>query len=204
VQTELIAHRINTLAELAHLPMGVGVELDLRDEDQNLILQHDPFHTGESFENFLRHYKGRGTLILNVKSERIEERVLSLVNQYEIKDYFFLDSTFPMIFKLSGAGEKNIALRLSEFEGLETIRNFKHRVNWVWVDCFTKFILTKEMEAEIHDLGYKICIVSPELQGRKEEIEAYILAIQKQKIKIDAVCSKIENHAAWSALNTAG
>ncbi|MCX7997545.1 MAG: hypothetical protein N3A69_01155, partial [Leptospiraceae bacterium] len=70
---EFIAHRINTLSELKNLPSGIGVELDLRDGPrEKLILQHDPFKDGEDFEIFLSHYVNRGTLILNIKSERIE------------------------------------------------------------------------------------------------------------------------------------
>lgn len=36
-------------------------------------------------------------MILNVKSERIEHKILELLRKYNIKDYFFLDFTFPMI-----------------------------------------------------------------------------------------------------------
>jgi len=201
LRSELIAHRINTVSELLALPAGVGVELDIRDHGDNLVLQHDPFLGGESFASFLEKYKKRGTLILNIKSERIEERVLTLVHQFQIKDYFLLDSSFPMIYKLSSLGEKNIALRFSEIEGIDTIRNWKGKVRWIWIDCFTKFVLTKELEREFHDLGYKICIVSPELQGRPEEICEYLSVIKKENIVIDAVCSKIKNHTVWSALN---
>ena len=71
------------------------------------------------FEEYLKHYD-HGTMILNIKSERIEFRVLELLKKYKVEKYFFLDSSFPMIYLLSEQGEKNIALRFSEFEGLDT------------------------------------------------------------------------------------
>ena len=40
---EYIAHRINTVEELKKTPKECGVELDLRDFGDRLILQHDPF-----------------------------------------------------------------------------------------------------------------------------------------------------------------
>ena len=47
---EFIAHRINTIEELKQVPTEYGVELDLRDFGERLVLQHDPFKDGEDFE----------------------------------------------------------------------------------------------------------------------------------------------------------
>ena len=46
---EYIAHRVNTLIELKKIPKEYGVELDLRDYGERLILQHDPFKDGDDF-----------------------------------------------------------------------------------------------------------------------------------------------------------
>ena len=42
-----------------------------------------------------------------------------------------------MIRLLSDKGEKNIALRYSEYEGLDTVEKMQGKGDWVWVDCFT-------------------------------------------------------------------
>lgn len=84
-----IAHRINTIDELKTIPFEYGVEIDIRDSNNRLILQHDPFKDGEDFDEYLKHYR-HGILILNIKSERIEMKVLELIEKYNIKDYFFL------------------------------------------------------------------------------------------------------------------
>ena len=105
---EYIAHRINRIKELKKIPKEYGVELDLRDFGGRLVLQHEPFMDGEDFAEYLKHYD-HGTMILNIKSERIEYKVLELMRKCNIKDYFFLDSSFPMIYLLSKSGEKNIA-----------------------------------------------------------------------------------------------
>ena len=107
---EFIAHRVNTIEEFRKVPKEYGVELDLRDFGERLILQHDPFIDGEDFEDYLKFYN-HGTMILNIKSERIEIMTLKLLKKYNIKNYFFLDSSFPMIHLLSKEGEKNFALR---------------------------------------------------------------------------------------------
>ncbi|UKJ08245.1 hypothetical protein [Solitalea lacus] len=193
---EFIAHRINTIKELKQVPNEYGVELDLRDYGEKLILQHDPFKDGEDFEEYLNHYK-HGTLILNIKSERIEHRVLELIKQYNIKKYFFLDSSFPMIHQLSKGGEKKIALRFSEFEGMDTLLAMAGKIDWIWVDCFTKLSITKENYTILKDLGYKFCLVSPELQKQEEKMNGYKDYINSQEIKFDAICCKIYNIVKW-------
>ena len=52
-----IAHRINTIEELKTIPITFGVEIDLRDKDGTLILQHDPFKDCENFTDWCQEYK---------------------------------------------------------------------------------------------------------------------------------------------------
>lgn len=193
---EFITHRINTIKELKKLSIDFGVELDLRDYGNRLILQHDPFVNGEDFEDYLKHYN-HGTMILNIKSERIEYRVLELIKKYKIKKYFFLDSSFPMIYQLSKNGENNIALRFSEFEGVDTILKMKNKVKWIWVDCFTKLPIDTMIFNKIKSQGYKICLVSPELQGRNEDILPYKKKLLEHNIYFDAICTKQNKIDTW-------
>lgn len=193
---EYIAHRINTVVELKQIPFEYGVELDLRDYGDRLILQHDPFKDGEDFEEYLKHYN-HGTMILNIKSERIEHKVLELIKRYDIKKYFFLDSSFPMIYLLSNNSEKNIALRFSEFEGLDTILNMKDKVEWIWVDCFSKLPITSENYKLLKENGFKFCLVSPELQGQVEKLEEYKKYLMENGIIFDAICTKVYNVNKW-------
>jgi hypothetical protein len=136
-------------------------------------------------------------MILNIKSERIEHRVLELIQKYEIKEYFFLDSSFPMIHLLSNEGVINIAFRFSEYEGLDTIFNMKNRIKWVWVDCFSKLPISSESFALLKKNGFKLCLVSPELQGQEEKIQEYKTYLTAKQIVFDAVCCKIHLTHLW-------
>ena len=191
-----IAHRINTIEELKIVPPQYGVEIDLRDYQERLVLQHEPFADGEDFDDYLAHYQ-HGTLILNIKSERIEHRVLEVLQKRNIDDYFFLDSSFPMIHLLSKQQEDKIALRFSEWESLDTLVAMQGRVRWVWVDCFTRIPLDRATHQHIKDLGYSTCFVSPELQGRPEEVPNYIQQLHAKGILFDAVCTKLRNISLW-------
>jgi hypothetical protein len=192
-----IAHRINELENLRKLPTSFGAEIDLRDRGERLILQHDPFTDGEDCEPFLAEYK-HGTLILNIKSERVEFRVLELLQKYKIEDYFFLDSSIPMMVNLAQKGEKRIAVRYSEFESIETVLNFAGLINWVWVDCFTKLPCEAVDLDRLKAAGFKLCLVSPELQGRPGDIQNYQTLISQKSLKFDAICTKLHNVEIWS------
>jgi hypothetical protein len=194
---EYIAHRINTISELKNIPKNYGIEIDLRDYGNRLILQHEPFLDGENFEDYLKYYD-HGTMILNIKSERIEYKVLELIHKYNIKNYFFLDSSFPMIYSLSKSGEKEIALRFSEFEGVDTILNMKNKINWIWVDCFSKLSIDKKTHEMLKKHGFRFCLVSPELQGQGEKIANYKAYLKEQNIVFDAICTKIHNIKKWN------
>ena len=191
-----IAHRVNTIKDLLNTPNKYGVEIDLRDYQDKIILQHDPFKEGECFEEYLKNYN-HGTMILNIKSEGIEPAVLKLIKKYNIRDYFFLDCSFPMINLLTSKGEKNIALRFSEFEGMDTIRFMSQKVNWIWIDCFSKLPVVPENYKTLKILNYKLCLVSPELQNQDLKLELYKNYLQKKDIIFDAICTKLHNIIKW-------
>ena len=199
---EYISHRINTVEELRKLPTEYGVELDLRDNlDGKIYIQHNPFEAGEDFEDYLKEYHHE-TMILNVKSERIELKILEMLAHYDVKSYFFLDSSFPMIWLLSNQGERNVALRISEVEGLDTARNMAGKIDWIWVDCFSKIPIGKKEYDELKSLRYKLCFVSPELEGRDQDIENYAEQMKELGMNFDAICTKQYNVERWKKVLT--
>lgn len=195
--TLFICHRINSVSQLTDVKKHEGIELDLRDHHDQLHLVHDPFKIGENFESFLQRYD-KDLIILNIKSERIEYQILDLLKKYQINNYFFLDSSFPMIYQLSQIGEKNIAIRFSEYESLESVELAAHMVSWVWIDCFQHFPLTPKVYHQIKELGLKICLVSPELQGHSvERIKEFRNIILDNNFQIEAICTKYYNIDLW-------
>ena len=197
IKSFFYCHRINNSDELDEIDENYGVELDLRDKGENVVLVHDPFKGGELFCDYLRKYN-KSSIILNVKSERIEYKVLDLLREKGINDYFFLDCSFPMIYQLNKNYENNIAIRFSEFEPIESVLSCKNMVKWVWVDCFTKFPLDEKSYKIIKECGLKICLVSPELQGHSIDMIKDIRdVIINNNFEIDAICTKYYNIKNW-------
>jgi hypothetical protein len=104
-----------------------------------------------------------------------------------------------MIYQLNKINEKNIAIRFSEFESIESIELVKNMVKWVWIDCFTKFPLTIEIYKKIKEFGLKICIVSPELQKHNlDMINEIKKVINENNFEISAICCKEYNIIKWN------
>ena len=79
-------HRINTISDLLQIDRRHGIEIDIRDNDRDVYLAHDPFSTGVLLDIFLQYYK-HSFIILNIKCENIENRVLELLQKYNIVNY---------------------------------------------------------------------------------------------------------------------
>jgi hypothetical protein len=188
---KLIAHRRNTLAKLNATPVRYGIEVDIRSHGDKLVIHHDPFVAGEPFEAWIAAYR-HGTLILNVKEEGLEPRLIELMNIMGIQDYFFLDQSFPFLVKYSRLGVRRCAVRVSEFESIYTALTLAGKVEWIWVDCFTQFPLSHDEAGMLQEAGFKLCLVSPELQGRdaETEIAQLVQLLQERNIRAEAVCTK--------------
>ncbi len=187
---EIIAHRINSINKLKNLDKRIGVEVDIRSNDKNLIIGHDPFSDYVDFNEWLSFYM-HGTLVLNVKEDGLEEELIKTMNNFKKDNFFILDQSFPYIVKTIKTGEKRCAVRLSEYESINTVLSLKDKLSWVWIDFFTKFPIDFEIYKILKKNKFKLCFVSPELQGHPHttclDLKNYI---KTNKMYFDAVCTK--------------
>ncbi|GAB3938476.1 PI-PLC domain-containing protein [Mucilaginibacter myungsuensis] len=183
----IIKHRINTTEALLDTPVKYGVELDLRSDTKDVIIHHDAFDKGELLEEYIKRYQHQ-LIILNTKCEGLEQKLIGIMAENNISNYFFLDLSLPFLVKTINAGCSKVAVRFSEYEPLAFVKKFEGKAEWVWVDCFTKNVLTTDVY-EYLSAHFKICIVSPELQGHPL---AWIQEFKRDfaNFNIDAICTK--------------
>lgn len=195
------AHSINSIELLDELDPNIGVEIDVRDYNGELVLGHDPLLINYQFlESYLKVLNGR-SVIANIKSERVEKPFLSLLRKYSPdSEYFFLDSSFSMI--ANNGRYLNFASRLSEYESIQTSINLIENslINWIWVDTFTKFPIKKNEVEIFNELKVKKCLTSPDLLGRNYDIENYAKKIKTYGVIFEAICCKKENIIKWKNL----
>ena len=189
---KLIAHKINTIDELNAVPKDYGVEIDLRmGVEGKIILSHDPISDiATTLYEYLDKFD-HAFIIANIKESGIEEEVIDIISK-KTENFFLLDIEIPFVTKNYSKYKKFLSVRYSEFESIQTVLNFTEMVDWVWVDCFRKFPLSVKDDARLKNAGFKICIVSPELQGRLDvnHVKEFRRKIESLDIIGDAVCTK--------------
>jgi hypothetical protein len=199
---QIIRHRTNKISDLQNISNDEGAEIDIRYHEEKIIIQHDPFPANSAstitLEEFLKSWKSQGTLILNLKSEGIEKKCISILKRFNLSNWFFLDMSMPYFVRFSfiaknnlidGFNPSNLAVRFSDAEPIEYALAFIGKAEWVWIDTFNKFPLSKVKYNQLKKNNFKICIVSPELHGHNKNNIAKL----KKKLAgmtIDAVCTK--------------
>lgn len=185
----IIKHRVNKINELKNTPIKYGVEIDLRSSNKSIILHHDPYIVGEKFTKWIKKFKHR-FLVLNVKEEGLEDKIIKILKKNKISNFFFHDQTFSTLLK--NKNKTKVSIRYSEYEDLKNYNYLFKKIKWIWIDHFTKFPLKIDLYKLLKKNNVKICIVSPELVSPryKNKIQSLQKKLSKNKMKIDAVCTK--------------
>lgn len=179
-----IIHRVNNLKKLASVPNNYGIEIDIRSNNNKLVLSHDLNEAFTDFEDFVKEIDNK-LVVANIKESGVESSVIKIFEKYKIVDYFLLDVEFPYLLKNYNSIGKNLSIRYSKFESISSSYIFNDFVGWVWIDTYDDFELNYE---SINFLKkYKVCLVSPSRWGKREELKLYIEKLQNEKIQISAV-----------------
>ena len=191
---EIVAHRINLINELLQVPVKYGCEIDIRSQHSKLILNHEPYLSGDSLVDYLDNYK-HGLLVLNIKEAGIENDVLQLVRERNIPSFFLLDVEFPYLYKASRLGECAIAVRFSEDEPIELVYNYKKLVDWVWIDTTTKLPINSINKLVLSSM--QTCLVCPERWGRPNDIIPYRQSMKSLGFNPNAVMTNLKYTHLW-------
>ena len=184
-----IKHRVNSISDLKKTNTEFGVEIDLRSENNKIYLNHDPFKKGVSFEKWIKKFKHK-IIVLNVKEEGLEGRIIKTLKKNKINKFFFHDQTFSTLVK--NMFKTKVSIRYSEYENLNKKDYLFKKIKWLWLDNFTKIELGHKFYKYLKRKKVKICMVSPELvkKNRASEIKKLVKSLKKNKFHFDAICTK--------------
>lgn len=161
-------HEPNSLEALsAALGLGFGVEFDIRDYQQKLVISHDPPQGNSPLLSELAKVdiSGSGVMAVNIKSDGLLKLDLEEMMNSISSDFFFFDMSAPERFQYEQE-DLRTAYRLSEFE-----REIQSKGDVVWVDSFVHewYVGEMVMFERLANYHEKVVVVSPELHGRKHE-----------------------------------
>lgn len=187
-----IVHHVNTLDQFNGLDPTYGVEMDVHAFGKRLVVQHDALQEGPELSDWLT-VCGKRFVIFNIKEEGVETKVIELAKKSGVTDYFLLDLSFPALIRQVRKGESRVAVRVSKYELLECALLLESKIEWVWLDCFEGFPLSRVEFQRLQNSRLKVCLVSPELHGPprgKNDIVSFQNTMQSYDAKVDAVCTK--------------
>ncbi len=147
---------------------GFGTETDIRDLAGALVISHDPPRGGEQTIGDLLVSADRVggaplTLALNIKSDGLAESVAKALAAYSALDCFVFDMSVPDMRSYFKTGVP-VFTRMSEVEPTPA---YLTESKGVWLDSFEGDWFDGDLIESILDKGKRVCVVSPELHGRK-------------------------------------
>ena len=157
----------NTLASFKKsFQSGFGVETDIRDSQNELVISHD-IASGDDLllKDFFELYSEVGDnlpLAINVKSDGLQDRLLTLLKNYNVHNYFVFDMSVPDHYVYSKKNIKSFT-RHSEIEPHPPLLK---ESKGVWLDQFIDDWVSVEVIERYIEMDKDVCIVSPELHGR--------------------------------------
>lgn len=160
------------LAFTRALDKGYGIELDVRDFNGKIVISHNPpekkckdFYSTLSILSSHKNFK-KIIYAINVKSDGIENELVSIINNYGIlKNSFVFDMSIPseFIFYKNYRKKINFAARHSDLEPEPTLYKY---ANWVWIDELAKSWINNTAIVRHINNNKQVCLVSPELHNR--------------------------------------
>ena len=178
---EILKHRVHSLDDIS---TEIGLEIDVRDFNNELVLAHDhPSTQSIRLEDFLKKISKKQLLAINVKSSEIENEIKQTLFKSNISNYFTFEWTIPSLMK---ALKQNLvcAFRLSEYE-----KDIIPQCDWVWIDSFQTIWYDSDYLASLKEYGLKIALVSPELHDRKADLDQVKEIVNS--VKVDAICTDL-------------
>ncbi len=179
-----IIHRVNTLEKLDSLDSNVGIEIDIRSENGNLVLSHDPQKKSLSLIEFMENYDKK-LIVANIKESGIEDSVIEYFTEKGINDFFLLDVEFPFILNNFEKSGKFLSLRFSKYESVESVVNFIDKVQWLWIDTYEDFFLDEQIADILR--RFKTVLVSPSRWTSEKNIQYYLSKLKEFEINLSGV-----------------
>lgn len=175
---EIIAHRgfwidpsekNSTVAFMRALEHGFGIETDLRNTNEQIVISHDlPANDAITLDEFLEMCKPFGNnipLALNIKADGLQKPVEAAIEKYNLTKAFAFDMSVPDTLGYA-ALQIPFYTRCSEYEVTPV---FLGEATGVWLDAFHSEWYDMAKIQVLFEAVENVCVVSPELHGRPWE-----------------------------------
>jgi hypothetical protein len=147
---------------------GFGIETDIRDQNGELVISHDP-PAGRciGFPDLLdlyRRHRAPGPMALNIKADGLQRLVAAALAEaaIDMSGHFFFDMSIP---DALGYARQNLPIYTRESE-IEPTPHLLDRAQGIVLDCFHSDWITPAKILQHLRAGRSVMLISPELHGR--------------------------------------
>lgn len=145
--------------------LGFGTETDVRDVAGRLVISHDMPNGSElTLDQLLDIMAGRNLpLAINIKADGLAESINAAFEKHGHTNWFAFDMAIPDMRSYLSVMAPTFT-RMSEVEQSPA---WLHQADGIWLDGFSGEWFSNQTISELLATGKQVCIVSPELHGRK-------------------------------------
>ena len=102
-----------------------------------------------------------------------------------------------MILDLIKNDVNNVAVRVTDYESINTAIKLKKKIKWVWFETTGSLKKSFFKFKKLKKLKFKICLVSNELHKKKFNFSKKNIEYLIKNKLIDAVCAKYKKFSTW-------
>ena len=186
---EIFSHRIifngieNSVESIPYYKkLGIGIELDLRYNNNQVYISHDPTNKGKLFEEVCKQCdKSEIRMALHIKEKEVINPVIKILKEYSIKNYFLFDTEN---FEYNNLIDKT---KIADYV-VKKDQNIMGEI--LWCDEIQNKWYSKEIMKNLHQENKLIYLMSLEVMKKCDNESIYLEWDRLINLGVDGICTK--------------
>ncbi len=186
---EIFSHRIifngieNSVESIPYYKkLGIGIELDLRYNNNQVYISHDPTNEGKLFEEVCKQCdKSEIRMALHIKEKEVINPVIKILKEYSIKNYFLFDTEN---FEYNNLIDKT---KIADYV-VKKDQNIMGEI--LWCDEIQNKWYSKEIMKNLHQENKLIYAMSLEVMKKCDNESIYLEWDRLINLGVDGICTK--------------
>ena len=186
---EIFSHRIifngieNSVESIPYYKkLGIGIELDLRYNNNQVYISHDPTNKGKLFEEVCKQCdKSEIRMALHIKEKEVINPVIKILKEYSIKNYFLFDTEN---FEYNNLIDKT---KIADYV-VKKDQNIMGEI--LWCDEIQNKWDSKEIMKNLHQENKLIYVMSLEVMKKCDNESIYLEWDRLIDLGVDGICTK--------------
>ena len=186
---EIFSHRIifngieNSVESIPYYKkLGIGIELDLRYNNNQVYISHDPTNEGKLFEEVCKQCdKSEIRMALHIKEKEVINPVIKILKEYSIKNYFLFDTEN---FEYNNLIDKT---KIADYV-VKKDQNIMGEI--LWCDEIQNKWYSKEIIKNLHQKNKLIYVMSLEVMKKCDNESIYLEWDRLINLGVDGICTK--------------